>query len=333
METRTLGKDLEVSALGLGCMSMSSAYGPPPTDSDMVALIRARARSRRDPLRHRRGLWSVHQRGAGGRGAGADPRQGGHRHQVRLRHRPRDRRAPRRHQQPARAHQGRSPRRASSGSGPTGSTSSTSTASIPTCRSRTWPARSKELIAEGKVRHFGLSEAGVRHDPPRACGPAGDGGAERILAVLARPGGGAAAAARGARDRLRAVQPARRRLPDRQDRRDDDVRRRPTSATTFRASRRRRARPTWRWSISSRAIAAAQGRDAGAGRARLAAGAAGRGSCRSPAPPSCIGWRRTSARSSVTLTKDDLAGIDEAASRIAIQGDRLPEAALKMTGL
>ena len=36
---------------------------------------------------------------------------------------------------------------------------------------------------------------------------------------------------------------------------------------------------------------------------------------------------------SVTLTKDDLAGIAEAASRIAIQGERLPEAVLKMTGL
>ena len=45
------------------------------------------------------------------------------------------------------------------GSASTRSTSTTSTASTPTCRSRTSPARSSELIAEGKVKHFGLSEA------------------------------------------------------------------------------------------------------------------------------------------------------------------------------
>ncbi|NWJ26095.1 aldo/keto reductase [Rhizobium sp. RM] len=39
MKTRTIG-DLEVSALGLGCMSMSSAYGPAADRGDMIALIR-----------------------------------------------------------------------------------------------------------------------------------------------------------------------------------------------------------------------------------------------------------------------------------------------------
>jgi len=29
MKTRILGNGLEVSALGLGCMSMSALYGPP----------------------------------------------------------------------------------------------------------------------------------------------------------------------------------------------------------------------------------------------------------------------------------------------------------------
>jgi aryl-alcohol dehydrogenase-like predicted oxidoreductase len=42
MQKRGLGKSgLEVSALGLGCMSMSFAYGPPGDRQQMIALIRA----------------------------------------------------------------------------------------------------------------------------------------------------------------------------------------------------------------------------------------------------------------------------------------------------
>jgi aryl-alcohol dehydrogenase-like predicted oxidoreductase len=41
MQKRILGNDLEVSALGLGCMSMSSAYGPPADKGEMIKLIRA----------------------------------------------------------------------------------------------------------------------------------------------------------------------------------------------------------------------------------------------------------------------------------------------------
>ncbi|MDX6229100.1 MAG: hypothetical protein QOI76_2490 [Frankiales bacterium] len=42
MEKRTLGQGLEVSALGLGCMGMSQSYGPNPGDrQQMMALIRA----------------------------------------------------------------------------------------------------------------------------------------------------------------------------------------------------------------------------------------------------------------------------------------------------
>jgi len=42
MQKRKLGKsELEVSALGLGCMGMSFAYGPAPDKKEMVALIRA----------------------------------------------------------------------------------------------------------------------------------------------------------------------------------------------------------------------------------------------------------------------------------------------------
>jgi aryl-alcohol dehydrogenase-like predicted oxidoreductase len=42
MEKRRLGKsDLEVSALGLGCMGMSFGYGPPADRQAMIALMRA----------------------------------------------------------------------------------------------------------------------------------------------------------------------------------------------------------------------------------------------------------------------------------------------------
>jgi aryl-alcohol dehydrogenase-like predicted oxidoreductase len=42
MQKRTLGKsNLEVSALGLGCMGMSVAYGPAGDRQEMIALIRS----------------------------------------------------------------------------------------------------------------------------------------------------------------------------------------------------------------------------------------------------------------------------------------------------
>ena len=40
MQTRTLGQNLEVSALGLGCMGMSFGLGKPADKDEMVTLIR-----------------------------------------------------------------------------------------------------------------------------------------------------------------------------------------------------------------------------------------------------------------------------------------------------
>jgi len=40
MDTRTLGLNLEVSALGLGCMGMSMSFPPFPEPREMVALLR-----------------------------------------------------------------------------------------------------------------------------------------------------------------------------------------------------------------------------------------------------------------------------------------------------
>jgi aryl-alcohol dehydrogenase-like predicted oxidoreductase len=41
MKTRKLGNSLEVSAIGLGCMGMSSGYGPAADRTEMISLIRS----------------------------------------------------------------------------------------------------------------------------------------------------------------------------------------------------------------------------------------------------------------------------------------------------
>lgn len=42
MQKRNLGtENLEVSAVGLGCMGMSGAYGPPKDKQEMIALLSA----------------------------------------------------------------------------------------------------------------------------------------------------------------------------------------------------------------------------------------------------------------------------------------------------
>ena len=82
----------------------------------------------------------------------------------------------------------------------------------------------KDLIAEGKVRHFGLSEAGVETiRRAHAVQPVTALQSEYSL-FWREPEGAILDTLRRARDRLRPVQPARPRLPDRHRRRHHRVR-------------------------------------------------------------------------------------------------------------
>ncbi len=82
----------------------------------------------------------------------------------------------------------------------------------------------KDLIDAGKVKHFGLSEAGTETIPEGARGPACDRSPERVLVVVARAGSANPAHARGARHRFRPVQPAGAGVPHRHDQREHVLR-------------------------------------------------------------------------------------------------------------
>ena len=86
MQTRKLGNSgLEVSAIGLGCMGMSFAYGPAKDRQEMISLLR-KAVDRGVTFFDTAEVYGpYHQRGAGRRSPPAAPRPGGDRHQVRLR--------------------------------------------------------------------------------------------------------------------------------------------------------------------------------------------------------------------------------------------------------
>ena len=189
----------------------------------------------------------------------------------------------------------------------------------------------KDLIAAGQGQAFRPVRAGGADHSPRACGAAGHGAAERVFVVVARardqrhPPGAARSWASAS-----CVQPARQGLPDRRDRQDTkigatDFRKQPRRASRRRrkknqalvellkriATRRRRRRRRSRWPGCWRRSP---------------------GSCRSPAPRSCIGWRRTSARPNIKLTVQDLAGIKHTAAAIQVEGERYPAQLMATTG-
>ena len=325
MQTRTLGQGLEVSALGLGCMGMSFAYGPAPDRQEMIALDpRARSSAASPSSTPPQVYGAVHQRGAGRRGARARPRA---RSSIATKFGF--------DLEPA-ADAGRAAWTAgpsTSGRSPRGSLQRLRIDHIdlfyqhrvdPDVPIEEVAGTVKELIAEGKVRHFGLSEAGVADHPPRPRRAAGHRDPERVLAVVARAGGGTAADPRGARHRSRALQPARQGLPDRQDRRD-----RPRSPRTTSASIVPRFTREAREGEPGARRPAGGDRRAQEARRRRRSRSPGcwrrsRGSSRSRARPSCTACEENLGAAELELTPADLRDLEAAAARIHIQGDRYP---------
>jgi len=179
-------------------------------------------RSRRHLLRHRPGLRPLHERGARRGSARSGARPGGHRHEIRVR--VRRRREAVRARQPARSHpphdgclaqtppHGRdrpvlpAPRRSERAHG-----------------GRRGHGEGADPAGEGEaLRSF---RGGREEHPPRSRRSAGDRAAKRVLAVVAGAGRADPPRARGAGHRLRAFQPPGQGVLDRQDRRDDAVRR------------------------------------------------------------------------------------------------------------
>jgi hypothetical protein len=187
-----------------------------------------------------------------------------------------------------------------------------------------------DLIAEGKVRHFGMSEAGVQTirrahavQPVTACrASARCGGDAPRRSCCRRSRNSASASCRSARS-ARASSPARST--------NTPPSTAPTSAPSCRASRPKRATRTRRWSACS---ATSPNSTTRRRRRSQSPGCSprSRGSSRSQAPRSSIAWKRIPA-ASIELTNDDLREIDDAASKITIEGARYPEALEQRTGL
>ena len=161
MQTRELGRSgLQVSALGLGCMGISFSYATALSKDDGVALIRAAVERGVTFFDTAEVYGPVRQRGSRWRGAASVPRPGRHRHQVRLRHR-----------SETRENRGVSSRPERIRQAVEGSLKRLGVETIDLLyQHRVDPERAdrrrggavKDLIAQGKVKHFGMSEPGVQ---------------------------------------------------------------------------------------------------------------------------------------------------------------------------
>ena len=186
----------------------------------------------------------------------------------------------------------------------------------------------KELIRQGKVKHFGLSEASAQTIRRAHAVQPVDGAAERILALDARvEQNGVLAACEELGIGFVPFSPLGAGfLTGKID-----------ETTTFDASDFRNvvaalhaggARGEPGAGRSAEADRRAEAGDAGADRARVAAGAEALDRA-DPRHDEAASPRREPRRRGRELTADDLREIEGAASQIPIQGERLPEAVLK----
>ena len=137
MEKRTLGKDgLVVSAIGYGCMGLEAVYGPATDRQEGVRIIRAAFERGVTHFDTAEVYGPFTNEVLVGEALAPIPRSGVDRHEVRLGHRPADRAAHRWAEQPSGSHPARRGRDVDATEGRDASTCCTSTASIPTCRSR-----------------------------------------------------------------------------------------------------------------------------------------------------------------------------------------------------
>ena len=86
MQKRKLGKsNLEVSALGLGCMGMSFSYGPPKDKQEMTSLLRAAVERGVTFFDTAEVYGPFIERRTRGRSPRSLPQASGDRHQIRIR--------------------------------------------------------------------------------------------------------------------------------------------------------------------------------------------------------------------------------------------------------
>ena len=160
MQKRTLGKShLEVSALGLGCMGLSFGYGPAVDKQEGISLHPVGGRTRRHILRHRRGLWAFTNEELVGEALAPFRDRRGDRDEVRV------------HVRRRTAARGLDSRPAHIREVAEASLKRLKVDAIdlfyqhrvdPDVPIEDVAGTVKDLIQEGKVKHFGLSEAGVQ---------------------------------------------------------------------------------------------------------------------------------------------------------------------------
>ena len=167
MQKRKLGKSgLEVSALGLGCMGMSFSYGPPKDKQEMTSLLRAAVERGITFFDTAEVYGPFIERRTRGRSSRSLPQASGDRHQVRVRPQCRDfdprgmKGVPGLNSRPEHIKQAAE-----------GSLKRLKVDVIdllyqhrvdPNVPIEDVAGAVKDLIQEGKVKHFGLSEAGVQ---------------------------------------------------------------------------------------------------------------------------------------------------------------------------